>query len=216
MSRYAVVDLEMCGVPKNRRNGYAFNQEIIEIGAVKLDDSFGIADEFKTFVAPQYGFIDSYIQGLTGISNEDTAAAPVMEAALEMFLEWLGEDTVMVAWSTNDAYQLRTEAQLKGIESQTLDAVLEASVDSQMMFSEKMNTEKVYKLSEALAIAGITYDEGAHEALVDARNTAMLFGKMMSDENFTLSPYILNEASSKGGFSPFADLLAGFGTAVCC
>lgn len=213
MSRYAVTDLEMCGVPVNRRDGYAFNQEIIEIGAVRLDDSYGITDEFKTFVAPQYGFIDSYIHDLTGISNEDTASAPVIADALEMFLEWLGKDTVMVAWSTNDAYQLRTEAHLKGIESQALEAVLDASVDSQMMFSEKMDTEKVYRLSEALAIAGIAYDEGAHEALVDARNTAMLFGKMMSDENFTLSPYIMNDSGSKGSFSPFADLLAGFSTA---
>ncbi len=214
MSKYAVIDLEMCGVPKNKRCGYAFNQEIIEIGAVMLDDSFHITDEFKTFVAPQYGFIDSYIENLTGISNDDTASAPVIADALSMFLEWIGSDAVMVAWSTNDAYQLRTETQLKGIELQALDEILDTSVDSQMMFSEKLDTEKVYKLSEALAIAGIFYDEGAHEALVDARNTAKLFGKMMSDEKFTLSPYIMNESGCRGGFSPFADLLKEFSAVV--
>ena len=36
---------------------------------------------------------------------------------------------------------------------------------------------KKYKLSEALSIADISYDDGAHDALVDAKNTARLFAK---------------------------------------
>ena len=56
----------------------------------------------------------------------------------------------------------------------------------------KMNTARQYMLSEALIIAAIDdYSDGAHDALVDAINTAMLFKKIMLDKDFTLSPYLI-------------------------
>ena len=60
------------------------------------------------------------------------------------------------------------------------------------MFGRKLNTNKKYKLSEALSIADICYDDGAHDALVDARNTARLFAKIQSEEEFELSPYFIS------------------------
>ena len=52
-----------------------------------------------------------------------------------------------------------------------------------------MHTQKVYRLSEALAITDIFYDENAHNALVDAQNTADLFVKMKTEDELVLSPY---------------------------
>lgn len=47
-------------------------------------------------------------------------------------------------------------------------------------------------LSEALIIANIdNYIEGAHDALVDVQNTAMLFKKISVEEVFTLGPYLI-------------------------
>ena len=58
MSKYVVVDFEMCDVPKGAvREHYNYGTEIIEIGAVLLDDSLNIVDNFKSYVAPQYGHI---------------------------------------------------------------------------------------------------------------------------------------------------------------
>ena len=73
------------------------------------------------------------------------------------------------------------------------------------MFGRKMNTTKKYKLSEALSIANICYDEGAHDALVDARNTAKLFAKIQLDEEFELSPYFIREnAEDICSLNPFS------------
>lgn len=72
-----------------------------------------------------------------------------------------------------------------------------------------MNTSKVYKLSEALIIADLEYDENIHDALVDARNTALLFIKMKSESTLKLSPYYSTGTdSNKLTFRPFANLLA--------
>lgn len=210
MNNYIVIDLEMCNVPQSKREKYKCANEIIEIGAVLLNNSFQIIDEFKTFVSPEYGRIDQYIEKLTGIRNQDTACAPKLKEALDMLFDWLPDGIVMVAWSDNDAYQLGTETRRKGIKSEKLDLLLENALDCQAMFGERMNSPKTYRLSEALIITGTAYDEGAHDALVDARNTALLFEKIMNDDEFTLSPYYTNNDYNTSAYCPFADLLANF------
>lgn len=211
---YVVIDLEMCKVSKNQRKKTGLRNEIIEIGAVLLNDNLEIVDEFKTYVLPEYGRIDEYIENLTKIKNEDLCSAPVLSDALEMFFEWMPSSAVMVAWSDNDAYQLEMEAICKNILSQELALLLENPLDCQIMFGEKMQSSKNYRLSEALMIANIEYDEGAHDALVDAHNTALLFNKVMSDIDFTLTPYYTISESRKSTYCPFADLLADFSAAV--
>jgi hypothetical protein len=69
----------------------------------------------------------------------------------------------------------------------------------------KMNTEKKYRLSEALSIADIDYDENIHDALVDSRNTALLFAKTQLEDVLVLSPYLVTDTSESpfGGFSRY-------------
>lgn len=207
MSKYVVIDLEMCKIEQTKRIKNSFSNEIIEIGAVLLDEAFEITDSFKSYVSPEYGRIDSYIKNLTGISEKDTQSAPTANEALKMLADWIPEDAVMVAWSDNDAHQLKNEIKCKGINIPKLTALIDAAVDCQITFGEKMNSPKVYRLSEALLISGIDYDEGAHDALVDAHNTALLFAKMMTEEEFTPSPYYSNKESEELTYNPFADLL---------
>ncbi len=50
MSKFVIVDLEMCTVPpKEKERTQRLKNEIIQIGAVLLDDFFEIADSFVTF-----------------------------------------------------------------------------------------------------------------------------------------------------------------------
>lgn len=44
-------------------------------------------------------------------------------------------------------------------------------------------------MSEALVAADINYEDGAHDGLVDAYNTALLFAKMEKEEELTLNSY---------------------------
>lgn len=63
MSKYVIVDLEMCRVPKGlKREKFGSASELIEIGAVLLDDAYEIEDRFKTYVSPEYGEIDRYTE----------------------------------------------------------------------------------------------------------------------------------------------------------
>lgn len=207
--QYVVVDLEMCRVPfAKKTEEYPCRNEIIEIGAVLVNEKLEITDSFKTYVAPEFGVLDDYIQKLTGITNSDLENAPTLQKALEKFTEWLPENAVLVSWSDNDEYQMSEEMYYKYIDMPEFEKYLDNWEDCQDEFGERMNSPKVYKLSEALIIADLEYDENIHDALVDARNTALLFIKMRSESTLKLSPYYSTGTDSNTlTFKPFANLL---------
>lgn len=212
MCQYAVVDLEMCRVPNGiKKDKYPWRQETIQIGAVLLNESMEIIDTFSTYVLPQFGFIDTYINNLTGISGADLYNAPRMEEALRKFVNWLPDDVKAVSWSMNDERQIRHEIEAKDICIEGLDAVLDNWIDCQEIFGKKMNSSRCYKLSEALVAADIMYKDGAHDGLVDAHNTALLFAKMEREPQLTLNPYYQNAISDESNSSGFTigNLFAG-------
>lgn len=198
MCKYAIVDLEMCRVPRNARKGkYCWGNETIQIGAVLLNEDLEIIDEFATYVAPEYGQIDNYINNLTKISRNDIATAPNMENALKLFVNWLPSDAKVVSWSNNDEVQIRHEIESKEIVIEGLDEILDNWIDCQKTFTEKMHNDKCYKLSEALIAADIMYEDGAHNGLIDAYNTALLFSKMQKQEEIVLNPYYQKAVSDE-------------------
>lgn len=190
MSKYAIVDLEMCKVPKAMRNAkYHWASETIQIGAVLVDENLEIVDEFNTYVHPEYGAIDGFIRRLTGITQYDIKDACTMKEALQQFAEWVPKDAVCVSWSDTDEHQIRHEMQGKDIENSKLDELLDNWQDCQKTFGERMNSNRAYSLAEALIAADIIYDDNAHNGLVDAKNTAMLFIKMMREPELVLNEY---------------------------
>lgn len=204
MSKYVVLDLEMCRVPNgSMREKFQAPRELIQIGAVLLDEEHKALDTFMTFVKPQYGWLDDYIRQLTGIQPSSLADAPTTEQALKIFVDWLPQDAVFVTWSESDVYQIEDELYFKEIEIPELDEYLDHYIDCQQIFSEKMNTDKIYKLSEALALTGTDCTKGEHDALEDARNTAALFAKLQREE-FRLNQYfITQDAMATRVFDPF-------------
>lgn len=209
MSAYVIVDLEMCMIPPGeKRDTFGWSSELIQIGAVLLDDDYEIADTFMTHVAPVFGSVDAYIEKLTGITREDTRNAPCTKDALEAFMGWLPEDAVAVSWSRSDEIQIRKEIEGKQLHIDGLEELMAGWQDCQETFGQRMNTSRNYKLSEALIMCDIDLEDGEHDALVDARNTAKLFAKMQRESQLTLSRYLISEEETKGSaYNPFAELL---------
>ena len=69
---YLVIDLEMCRVKKLYRKTYKYASEIIQIGAVLLDEGFNRIATICEYVNPEYGVLDNFIESMTGIKNRDT------------------------------------------------------------------------------------------------------------------------------------------------
>ena len=213
MNKYIVLDFEMCMVPRDMKE-FPYSSEIIEIGAVALEESLKITDSFKCYVTPQYGRLNPYIETLTGITSKHLNGAPTIHEAIESFFNWIPENSIFVSWSDSDKYQLQKELELKGISIPGTDDYFDSWIDCQKIFSEKMDTDKAYRLSEALIIADIDYDENLHDGLSDAENTAKLFAKMKKEKTLKLSSYYTKEEDSFLSCQPFADLFKKLGTVV--
>ena len=206
MGHYVVVDLEMCKTyPTNANTQNQFKRELIQIGAVLLDSEYRECGTFDTYVAPEFGRVDTTISRLTGITLENTKNAPSAKEVLERFAEWLPDNVELVAWSQSDEKQLKNELLRKGLDIPKLTKTFGNWVDCQELFGDKLDTDKQYRLSEALSIADIPCEDGAHNALVDAKNTARLFAKLQTEEKLILSPYLIGANSSQGySFNPFS------------
>lgn len=210
MCKYVIVDLEMCNIPTEKSAD--ISNEIIQIGAVLLNKKNKAWDTFMTYVKPELGKLDSFITNLTGITNEDIADAPKLSEALNSFVKWLPKDARLVSWSKSDEKQLRKETESKNINICGIEELFDEWVDCQKTFDKIMHSSKNYGLVDALNVSSVEYDENIHDALVDAKNTALLFEKMEreKDKEYKLNPYISIGEGERFYNTPFADLLKDF------
>lgn len=190
-TKTVVVDFEMCRVPKQLQKESRLKNEIIQIGAVLLDENMETLSTFSCYVRPQFGWTDSYISRLTGINARQLSAAPMFVEAKEKFFNWIPEGEVtMVSWSKSDLVQLFRELGAKKIANDRSRDVLSCWVDCQAMFSERLKTKRAYSLTEALVASDIPWKGRAHDGMDDAYNTALLYAKLIKEgDEFRLNSY---------------------------
>ncbi len=163
--------------------------EIIQIGAVKLDETNEEIDSFSLYVFPQYApDISKKIQRLTGISYDQVRESSPVETAIKVFADWCGSDYEIYAWSDNDLRQLSRELAAKKIPiTSDLDYMMSHWKDYQQEFGSMFPFENLFSLINAVNITGIDFKGRAHNGLDDARNTANIY-RMTQDpvrfENF--------------------------------
>lgn len=189
-ARQIVLDFEFAPVPKQRQRR-GLRNEIIEVGAVKLDNRGNVMGEFSQFVRTEYAEGVAYpVRELTGISAVDTATADPLYVVIKRFNDWIGRYSAqVVCWSGADHRQLLTECQAKRID---LAAFPTDWADLQAFYTSIMDVDShgCVSLSDAATWFDIDFDEStghAHSALADARVTARLLKQVM-DGDYCVSP----------------------------
>lgn len=189
-ARQIVLDFEFAPVPKQRQRR-GLRNEIIEVGAVKLDNRGNVMGEFSQFVQTEYAEGVAYpVRELTGISAVDTAMADPLYMVIKRLGDWIGRYSAqVVCWSGADRRQLVTECQAKRIDLAGFPADW---ADLQAFYTSIMDVGSHGRVSlgDAATWFGIDFDEStghAHSALADARVTARLLKQVM-DEDYCESP----------------------------
>ena len=185
---YLVIDLEMGEVsPKDRESLGGIAKEIIQIGAVLLNEAFSITREFNAYVRPRLGYVSRYVQKMTGITNGMLRHAPDIREVLSEFVEWLpDEELVAMSWSDSDQRQLIAEMRVKEIFKEKIDALFPGWVDFQTDFGRMIGLRERCSLAEALRISHVHPEGREHDGLCDARNTALLLSKLMKSKKAKL------------------------------
>lgn len=116
-ARQIVLDFEFAPVPKQRQRR-GLRNEIIEVGAVKLDYHGNVMGEFSQFVQTDFTEGVAFpVRELTGISAVDTAMADPLYMVIKRLSDWIGRYSAqVVCWSGTDRRQLLTECQAKHID----------------------------------------------------------------------------------------------------
>lgn len=175
--RSVFVDFEMQPVSSFYRRSHPslYPTEIIEIGAVALNENRENADSFRCYVRPSYGELRPEIAHLTGISAAALRRAPSTEEAMRSFFDWLGADACVFAWSESDLKQLMGELEGKGLLQLLPAGLAERWIDFQAEFLTLTGQKRAVSLDKALTSVGEYVLGRAHDALTDAESTATLY-----------------------------------------
>ena len=136
--RYVCIDLEMTEFTASQRNcDPGANGEVIQFGAVLLDENYNLLSEFSSYVKPAYSSVTPWINQLTGISNQKLEKADDFITVFDKFCYWRGEgDITTFCWSKSDFNQLWSELEAKGKHRYDLFATLRDFVDLQDIFGK--------------------------------------------------------------------------------
>ena len=178
---YIVFDLEWNQSASGRviKNQYGkLPFEIIEIGAVKLNDSLKIVSSFDRMIKPQvYLKLHKAVEKLLPITMRDLMKGESFEAACREFFEWCGKDPVFVTWGDADLLQLQRNMNFFNIHYDLEKPLL--FIDAQRIYSEQfLDGVKCVSLSVAVDALKVPKGKSYHRAVYDAQYTALAFTRL--------------------------------------
>ncbi len=199
-----VLDLEFNPIRDPGLREFA-RHEIIEIGAVKLNDSLETVSTFQHYIKPQHNVIEPQITALTKISDKTVESCGSFGEVLDEFIEWIGKEPfTLYAWSDTDRNVLQNEIELKYPEKLEYDIFFVHWLDLQRIYQRIMGFSNPMGLTNALGTLKIYFAGKEHGALADALNTAEVM-RYISDrskmEEIRHSSVTFNESVNSGGFS---------------
>lgn len=176
MGDYIVFDLEWNqGEAPVTRNGKTLAFEIVEIGAVKLNENREKIGEFSRLIKPQ---IHRHMHRITGklihLSMEDLEDGEIFQVVAGEFLRWCGDDPKFCSWGPLDLTEFQRNLDFFGMPLLS-DRPL-AFYDVQKLYSLAYDDGRSRKsLEAAIEDRGIKKDIPFHRALADAEYTAKVF-----------------------------------------
>lgn len=146
--------------------------EIIEIGAIKLNNDRKMTDEFSELIKPQIYHEMHRITGkLIHLQMDELEQGSFFPEVMERFRDWCGEDYIFCTWGPLDLVELQRNIRYYGIEP-LADGPFKF-LDVQKLFSIAYEDRKSRRtLEHAIDFLKIEKDIPFHRAFSDAYYTA--------------------------------------------
>lgn len=190
---YIVFDLEwnQCPYGKERENK-KLPFEIIEIGAVKLDENRNVVDFFQEIIKPSvYHKLHFRTKEILGITSKRLEQGISFPCAAKKFLKWCGTEVKFCTWGSTDLVEFQ-----RNLKYYQMLSLLKGPIfyyDVQKLFGLVFEKEKTTRSLE-YAIDFLQMDKGEvfHQALNDAQYTAEILQKIPKDfvkKNYSIDCY---------------------------
>ena len=183
--QYIVIDLEWNGSYSKKAYGY-FN-EIIEVGAVKVDEQMRIVDTFRAAIKPVVSKkLSSIVTDLTNITAEELEDGTTFTSMMRQLSRWMGtEPSTVLTWSTTDLLVLMENCRY--FTGRQEIPFLQNYMDFQAYAQQRMGVDASQQLGLARAgeMLGIPEDNmSLHRALDDSKLTAAILQKVYDADTF--------------------------------
>ena len=170
---YIIFDLEAtCWEDK-----HIHDSEIIEIGAVKINESHQIISEFNAFAKPViHPDLSDFCTELTSIKQSDVDAVESFPEVINRFKSWIGVgegDYLLCSWGFYDRKQLTTDSKLHKLNIDWLKKHISVKHQHQIL----SNLNRPVGLGHAIQFENMEFEGTAHRGIDDARNIAKIFIK---------------------------------------
>ena len=145
--------------------------EIIQIGAVRINERAEILDTFEMTLRPRiFRKLQHHIAKVTGLTQGDLDAGVPIAQGLRRFVEWAGPDAEFAEWGLDDVPVLKQNLFLCGLD----ESWPHRWYDLQRAFlSQRPRAEgESMTLESVVERLGIEKNEAFHDALADAVYTA--------------------------------------------
>lgn len=168
---YIVLDLEAtCWKEKGKSTN-----EIIEIGALCIDQNQNTLGEYCSFIQPKLNpTLSDFCTELTTIKQEEVDVAPLFPEVLYDFLDWIesfGEAYYLCSWGFYDRTQFKKDCNLHGLDTNWL----KPHISLKHQYADIHNLSRPIGMKGALQREHIPLDGTHHRGIDDARNIAKIF-----------------------------------------
>lgn len=178
--------------------------EIIQIGALKLDDVFQTVSTFNSLIKPTvYKSIHPHVESLTQITDEKIAFCRYFPDVYKDFLEFIGDEEItLCVWGIVDIKELIRN--LKFYNFPILN--ISKYIDVQKYASKHLKTLNKSRigLRNAIELLNIPINGEFHDAFNDAYYTAEIFKLIYNNE--IIKPSVYTSAPPKRISKPKEDI----------
>lgn len=181
--RFICLDLKTCklvGAQKKAMKGKS--EEIIQIGAVMLDENLNYLSQFSTFVKPIYGIVSAETVDNLDFYKEPLENADTFSTAFYKLFTWTGgnqNDVTTLCWSNSVYIQLWDEIYVKAKNHDEYRDFLKIFVDLQKLIDDELCSENQISFDAALKYCHIKFAGSREAALTYSFNEARIFYKLM-------------------------------------
>ena len=160
-------------------------QEIIEIGALKIDPYGDVQGHFKRFIRPVLNpNLSLFCRQLTNIDQVDINRAKTFPVVIEEFQDWIGfyddEEYLLCSWGRFDKIMLHRDAILHDLETDWT----EPHINIKKQYHELKRLRRTRGLKYAVTAEGFEFSGEQHRAYDDAINLAQVFVKYLDEWQF--------------------------------
>lgn len=151
--------------------------EIIQIGALKIDEKFNVIDKLNIYIKPTlYKKIHPFVEKITGLTNKFLKDKPTFKESAEKLQSFIkaDENTIFCVWGTSDLRALYRNLSYYKILKK--DLILKY-IDVQNLATKhlKYSNGSSVGLEKAIELLQLPKTESFHNALNDAVYTTEIF-----------------------------------------